>query len=108
MADEMELYQGDSSDVVSTSVYSAGVLVEDLDGYTGVFSVVEALGEDPLVEKEMEVVNTAFRVALTPTESEELAPGEYIGVVEIENTGIGFRKERHVTITVRKQGYEAA
>ncbi len=106
MTNAMELYQGDSSDIVSVSVYSAGVLVTDLDGYVGKFSIVKCLGDAPeFMPKDMVVVGTAFRSQLTPTESAGLAPGVYIGVAEISNTVLAFKKESHITVTINKQGY---
>lgn len=100
-----ELYQGDSSDTVSVNVFSAGVQVTDLTGYSGKFTIVKKLGDSPLVDKNMVVVGSAFRSQLTPTESAALGLGTYVGVVEIKNDALFFKKETHISVTVNKQGY---
>lgn len=106
MTNSMEFYQGDSSDIVSVSVYSAGVLVTDLDGYSGKFSVVKCVGDDPeYTPTNMTVVGTAFQDMISPSNSANLAPGKYIGVAEIKNDVLAFKKETHIEITVLKQGY---
>lgn len=105
MAVTTTLYQGDSSDIVAVAVYSAGVQVTDLTGYSGKFSIVKALGDVAEVTKDMVVVGDEFRSQLTPAESNAIDPGIYIGVVEIKNDTLEFKKEHHITVTINKQGY---
>lgn len=104
-----EFNQGDSSDVFQIAVYSQGVQVVgvDLNDYSGKFAVVKKLGLDPLLTKNMVVVDDTFRAVIEPAESQALATGQYIAITEITNTDVSFRKEDHTTFSVRKQGYTA-
>lgn len=107
MTVETEFYQGDSSDVFKVKVYSAGeqIVGDDLsDDYAGTFSLVKKLGQTPVLTKEMIIVDDTFRSSVEPDESEELAVGNYIGVIEISRNDGSYRKETHVNIAVRKQG----
>ena len=105
MTTSMELYQGDSSDLVNIDVYHDDVLVTDLTGYSGKFSVMRKLGSTLLIDKTMSVVSGSFQAQITPTESQALSVANYIGVVEITNTDLAYKKETHISIAVRKQGY---
>lgn len=107
----LNFYQADSSDTLAFTVYSNDIVVADLTGYTGKFSVVKRLGDTPIFTKNMTVVEDVgveqYRVIITPTESAMLSPGSWIGVAEIENSTLVFRREEHIQITVQKQGYVA-
>lgn len=103
-----EFYQGDSSDIFKVQVFSAGELVTDLTNYAGKFTVMKKLGDSPLIEKSMVVTEDSIRSQILPDESEDLEIGNYIGVAEITNSGLQYRKETHVKIAVRKQGYDPA
>lgn len=110
MANEVvTLYQGDSSDVFQVSLTDEnGAAITDLTDYTGHFSVAASLSDDtPPISKAMTKTAGVFRSSITPTESTDLDPGEYIAVVEISNLGDGFRKEVHIPVVINQQGYEA-
>lgn len=110
MTIKLVIFQGDSSDTVQTKVYSAGTQVTDLisNGYTATFSVVDVLGNTPLVTKTMTEVTNTFRSTLLPADTVSLDPGHYKGVVQVINSGLSYKKEDHFNIRVNKQGYSAA
>lgn len=105
MALSIELYQGDSSDFIEIAVYSAGVLVTDLTGYVGKFTMVRCVGDAEIFVKDMVDVSNKFRTQISPAESAALAAGEYVGIAEISNATLDFKKEHHITVTVKTQGY---
>ena len=104
----LTFYQDDSTDTVVTTVYSAGVQVTGLiaAGYTGTFSVVDVLGNAPLVTKTMTEVSDTFRATLLPADTLGLTPGDYRGIIQVINTGLSYKKEKHITIRVNVQGYQ--
>lgn len=102
-----ELFQGDSSDILAVKVYSGDVQVTDLTGYTGKLIVVKHLGDTPLLNKNMTIVGSELRVQLTPTESNNLPPECYKAILQVENAVVPFRKEHHVELRIKKQGYNA-
>lgn len=101
------LYQGDTSDIFSVAVFSEEeqVVGSDLDDFAGKFTVMKKLGDAPLLEKNMVVVDDNFQSSIAPEESEALAVGNYLGVIEITNTGLTYRKESHINIKILKQGF---
>jgi len=103
----LELYQGDSSDVVSVSVTNAGVVVTDLANYAGTFAIVKTLGDDALLSKAMTAVSSKFQAVLTPAESAALTPGSYIGIAEITNDVLGYNVETRFDVLIKQQGYSA-
>jgi hypothetical protein len=107
MTVETEFFKGDSSDIFSVKVYSNGVQVtgDDLsENYEGSFSLVKKLGLEPVLTKDMVIVEDSFRASVVPDESEDLATGNYIAVTEITKVDGTYRKEKHVSVAVRKQG----
>lgn len=102
----MTLFVGDSSDTVVTRVYSNDTLVTDLTGYTGTFSVVAAIGDSPsLVIKNMTVSGSTLTAQLTPTDSATIGAGTFVGIIQVANSGISYKKEEHITVTINAQGY---
>ena len=108
MVSKLDIFQGDSSDVVETTVYSNGVQATGLiaAGYTGTLSLVSALGETPLVTNTMTEVSDKFRGTFTPADTAAITVGSYIGVVQIINNSLSYKKEEHFTINIDTQGYE--
>jgi hypothetical protein len=100
-----ELFQGDSSDVLSVQVYNGATLITNLAGYTGTLAVVTVIGSTPVMTKAMSVVSSAFQVQLTPAETAALTAGAYKIIMQVENGSIPFKKESQIDLIVKQQGY---
>ena len=103
----LTIFQGDSSDTIVATVYSAGVQVTGLiaAGYTATFTLVDVLGNTPLITKTMTEDSDTFRTALTSSDTPNIAPGNYKGISQVINSGLGYKKEDHIDIVVNAQGY---
>jgi hypothetical protein len=101
----LAMYQGDSSDIIAIRVYSAGVQVMDLDGYEGVLSICTLTDGTSVLEKELVIVDDEFRIQIAPDESATLAVGAYNCVVEVKNDTLSYKKEYHLPLTIKRQGF---
>jgi len=105
---EIAFIQGDSSPIVSVTIFdTAGAQITNLTGYTGVISIVQNLGGATIVFNEMDVVSSAFQGQFTPDQTDALAVGSYVTIVEIENEDLEFRREIQYSTVVSQQGYRA-
>lgn len=108
MTIKLVIFQGDSSDTVQTSVFLDGSRVVNLiaDGYTGTFSIVAKLGDTPLLTETMVEIDSTFRATLLSDDTDTIPAGTYVGVIQIKNAGLDYRKEEHIKVQVNQQGYQ--
>ena len=108
MAGTLNIFQGDSSDTIQAIILSLGVQVTSLisNGYTATISITSSLGTTPVVTNVMTEVDDTFRGIFLPADTATLAPGVYIGIVQVINAGLSYKKEDQFNIVINTQGYE--
>lgn len=104
MTETLSIFKGDTA-----GPWSIGHVLQDgsdaalSSDYNCTIKVAGSAIERPVTDKNAE--NTKFLAALTPSETDMLAVGQYVVAIEIENTTLtpALRVETHIILTVSEQ-----
>lgn len=82
---KMKLKQGESSDIFRVTVSGAGIAVNGYVGFTGTLWIMDTVtNASVLGPVNIDPGTAGFLVAVTPTQSGQLAVGTYTAILKIE------------------------